>query len=255
MHYKKNTPLASHDYVRDCGILDCGMNVVPILEYGVLLLQAFVKRMLYVCACHSPSFVCGSLVLLSELLKEKPALWPFVMQSNDAEEFGDAPANRRGVERRDGEGEEGVSGAEEEKTEKTVGQSERYRIGHRNPQFSGAETTCLWELREVCITFLTVEREFRWIYAYLEIHTIIIEDVTRQTHAYIIMLLTFMCLGLTAVSSSTVVSSLPPISTTLLKEDCRSEKPPLTPNHQSPLSLLIPFSFLPSLPLPCREKL
>ena len=74
------------------------------------------------------------------------------MQGNDAEEFGDAPpANHHGVERRDGEGEEeeGVSGVEEEKTEKTVGQSERYRIGHRNPQFSGAETTCLWELKEV----------------------------------------------------------------------------------------------------------
>lgn len=48
-------------------VVYCGMNVVPIFEYGVLLLQAFVKRMLYVCTCHSPSFVCGSLVLLSEV--------------------------------------------------------------------------------------------------------------------------------------------------------------------------------------------
>ena len=47
----------------------------------------------------------------------------------------------------DVEGEEGVSG-------ETVGKmaaGDRYRISHRNPQFSGAETTCLWELKEVCM--------------------------------------------------------------------------------------------------------
>ena len=29
--------------------------------------KAFVKRMLHVCSCHSPSFTCGCLLLLSEV--------------------------------------------------------------------------------------------------------------------------------------------------------------------------------------------
>ena len=32
-----------------------------------VVVQAFVKRMLHVSTCHSPSFVCGCLVLLSEV--------------------------------------------------------------------------------------------------------------------------------------------------------------------------------------------
>ena len=75
-----------------------------------------------------------------------------MLQSNDTEEFGDVPTNQggvgEGVERGRGEEEEGVSEEEGEKV-KMVGQSDRYRIGHRNPQFSGAETTCLWELKQV----------------------------------------------------------------------------------------------------------
>ena len=41
--------------------------LVATLVIGALCLQAFVKRILYVCACHSPSFACGCLVLLSEV--------------------------------------------------------------------------------------------------------------------------------------------------------------------------------------------
>ena len=138
-----------------------------------------------------------------QLLKEKTALWPFVLQSNDREEFWDVPIDQgcEGVERGGGEERKG----EGEDRGKVVGGTDGYKINHRNPQFSGAEMTCLWELKEVC--------------------TFSMMSLLHNGHN---------------TSLHTVVSALPSISAVLLQEDCLGKQTPISITHsfQTHFSLL-----------------
>ena len=82
-----------------------------------------------------------------QLLKEKPTLWPYILQTNDGEEVEDAPTNQSEVE--EGDGEEEKTGSEIRGTREKAAVADGYRIGLRNPQFCRAESSCLWELKEV----------------------------------------------------------------------------------------------------------
>ena len=83
------------------------------------------------------------------------------MQGNDEEVFRDVPGDQGDNETVGGEGGEGGGegkmgqegdgkGGGEGKIVDSRG-TESYKIWHRNPQFSGAEDCCLWELKQVLI--------------------------------------------------------------------------------------------------------
>lgn len=98
----------------------------------------------------------------------KPLLWPYILQGNDEENYRDVPTGEDGWED-DGEESGGLRGEEGDEVEGEGVRGEEgdgrrgkkgrvceadcnsYKISHRNPQFSGAENTCLWELKEVCV--------------------------------------------------------------------------------------------------------
>ena len=95
-----------------------------------------------------------------------------MLQGNEEENYRDVPVNE--MEGDDGGGVEGVmrgeevvengvresveGGGEEEGGGRVVGveriaRDNGYNMSHRNPQFSGAESSCLWELKELCLHY------------------------------------------------------------------------------------------------------
>ncbi|KAI9271517.1 CBF/Mak21 family-domain-containing protein [Phascolomyces articulosus] len=99
--------------------------------------KAFVKRMIQIASHHQPPFICGLLYLLNQLLISKPALRTMLTTPEEDEEeehFVDAPS----------------SDEDEEDTEKKntpkKNQTTLYDGRKRDPRFSNAETSCLWEL-------------------------------------------------------------------------------------------------------------
>ena len=115
----------------------------------------------------------------------KPALWPFILQGSDEENYRDVPfkeamedkvvcevegrekgesvsgkkvlsdMSEEGVE----EVKDGMRGENEEEETKggngvvagarRVSNGDVYKMCHRNPQYCGAENSCLWELKEL----------------------------------------------------------------------------------------------------------
>ena len=99
-----------------------------------------------------------------QLLKEKAALWPYVLQGNDEENYRDVPVGHTEEEEEGGrrEGDEGDSEesggvrsdlGEEGGEQKGRGcrdlRDDSFKMWHRNPEYSGAENSCLWELSQV----------------------------------------------------------------------------------------------------------
>ncbi|KAK7906644.1 hypothetical protein WMY93_015256 [Mugilogobius chulae] len=129
--------------------------------------KAFVKRLLQVSAEQSPSFTCGALFLLSEVLKSKPALRSLLQDAQEAEEesFRDQPEEE--------EEEDGLKGEDEEERFVDADKpqppqenrpsaswvhhhnmeggksSQTYDPLHRNPLFCGADHCSLWELHQL----------------------------------------------------------------------------------------------------------
>ncbi|EDO31525.1 predicted protein, partial [Nematostella vectensis] len=98
--------------------------------------KAFVKRLLQVCCSQHPSLVCGSLFLVSELLKIKPGIKSLIEQSednDDEEHFVDIPD--------DDDDDESPSARQP-----CAPCPERYDMKHRNPLYCHAERSCLWEV-------------------------------------------------------------------------------------------------------------
>jgi ribosome biogenesis protein MAK21 len=99
---------------------------------------AFLKRLLQSLALyHLPPYICGALRLVGELLAANPALKGMLSDPEDAaadEHFADAPAS-------DDEREEAG-----DDVEARAPGSGRYDPRKREPQYAGAEKTCLWEL-------------------------------------------------------------------------------------------------------------
>jgi len=116
----------------------------------------FLNRLLQVTAEAKPNVTCGSLLLISETMKHFPALWAYVNEGadNGGEEFKDVEEESDAEEVN--EAEEGGSGddseGEEEEKQKRGGEKQKgtkskvYDMLKRDPQYSGMEETCFWEL-------------------------------------------------------------------------------------------------------------
>lgn len=86
-----------------------------------------------------------------QIMKQKPSLWSFILQSeiSDEEHFTDVDTARLpsldGTQSPNNKTEEGHVTTPKGHVTGGVG----YHVSHRNPLYSGAEHTCLWELSQV----------------------------------------------------------------------------------------------------------
>ncbi|XP_022800825.1 CCAAT/enhancer-binding protein zeta-like isoform X2 [Stylophora pistillata] len=125
--------------------------------------KAFVKRIIQVCSFQQPSFVCGALFMISELTKLKPGIKSLTQQpeeEDDEEHFVDVPSeddeDEISTEEPSSAGEEPqishVDAAKASRIETHVSgpqKSQTYKPSQRNPLYSGAENSCLWELNRL----------------------------------------------------------------------------------------------------------
>ncbi|KAG0337144.1 hypothetical protein BG004_007757 [Podila humilis] len=111
-------------------------------------IKAFVKRLVQSCAHHQPPFICGAFYLISRLMTNKTGLSTMISQSEDHEEeesFKDAPED----EEMDKESNDKKS--DKEKNDETKGETkdnkdQKYDGRKREPLYSNADKTCLWEM-------------------------------------------------------------------------------------------------------------
>ncbi|KAM6405393.1 CCAAT/enhancer-binding protein zeta [Pluvialis apricaria] len=134
--------------------------------------KAFVKRLLQVTCGQMPPFICGTLYLLSELLKVKPELRVQLQdhaESDDEECFKDQEEAEEAEEEfvdadKEVEGEERKSTTENSakttNSNSTASWVHHLNMGgrkngalydpmHRSPLYCGAESTSLWELKKL----------------------------------------------------------------------------------------------------------
>ncbi|OPJ72519.1 CCAAT/enhancer-binding protein zeta [Patagioenas fasciata monilis] len=133
--------------------------------------KAFVKRLLQVTCGHMPPFICGTLYLLSELLKVKPELRVQLqdhVESDDEECFKDQEEAEEDEEKfvdadKEVENEERSTMENCAKTNdsnSTASWVHHLNMGgrksgtsydpmHRSPLYCGAESTSLWELKKL----------------------------------------------------------------------------------------------------------
>ncbi|KAG0050805.1 hypothetical protein BGZ89_003744 [Linnemannia elongata] len=108
------------------------------------LIKAFVKRLVQSCAHHQPPFICGAFYLISKLMTSKTGLSDMVSQpeDNDEEEnFKDAPEDDEDEEKE----EKKVEEEKKEDAKKPEGVL-KYDGRKREPLYSNADKTCLWEM-------------------------------------------------------------------------------------------------------------
>jgi len=106
-------------------------------DIHVKRVQAFVKRLLQIITLHEPPFACGVLYLIHELQNTFPSIKtmltdPEASQEDEEERYVDVPE----------EGQEAVQTSE--KT--TKGDENAYNPRKRDPEYSNADRSCLWEL-------------------------------------------------------------------------------------------------------------
>ncbi|KZF26313.1 CBF-domain-containing protein [Xylona heveae TC161] len=110
-------------------------------DTSVKRVKAFVKRLLQVVSLHQPPFICGVIYLVRELQSVFPSLKALLDQPEengdaDEERFFDAP---------DESGDENVE-SNSATTGYAVDRSQFYDGRKRDPEYSNADKTCLWEL-------------------------------------------------------------------------------------------------------------
>jgi len=116
--------------------------------------KSFIKRLLQMSIHENPSFACGILFLLSEILKINPGAKSLMTQpeGDDEEEHfvdikdeGDSQEESQETVEKDG-----VDNIDKEKKSWTfIDQNKKtikYQINHRNPLYTGAEQTCAWDV-------------------------------------------------------------------------------------------------------------
>eukprot|EP00075_Anas_platyrhynchos_P020432 XP_027309685.1 CCAAT/enhancer-binding protein zeta [Anas platyrhynchos] len=133
--------------------------------------KAFVKRLLQVACGQTPPFICGTLYLLSELLKVKPGLKVQLqdhMESDEEECFKDQEEDEENEEKfvdadKEVEKEEGSTVENSGKPDNASSAASwvhhvnmrgrkngvSYDPLHRSPLYCGAESTSLWELKKL----------------------------------------------------------------------------------------------------------
>ncbi|KAL8371011.1 hypothetical protein RB595_001048 [Gaeumannomyces hyphopodioides] len=105
-------------------------------DVDVRRVKAFVKRMLQVVNLHQPSFICGILYLVAELERAFPDLKTLLTDPEDNED----------------DGEEVYKDADAMDQDKSAAKADAIKIAmaydprKRNPEFSNAHRSCLWEL-------------------------------------------------------------------------------------------------------------
>ena len=109
-------------------------------DLNVKRVKAFAKRLLQVVAMHQPSFSCGTLYLLRELEGVFANLEAFVDQ---AEEETDDDEEFRDVQDQLSNGTTADNGQPPHKTDKLTA---RYHGRKRDPKYSNAERSSLWEV-------------------------------------------------------------------------------------------------------------
>ncbi|XP_065660946.1 CCAAT/enhancer-binding protein zeta isoform X2 [Hydra vulgaris] len=127
--------------------------------------KAFVKRLLQVCTKEESSLTCGILFLLSEVIKENPAIKSMISQPEEEDEeehFRDAEDNDKNVVTDDSGDDVNKSLNSQENENSFVNKpkdvssswtfinqekrSKTYNLMQRNPLFANAEMCCAWEL-------------------------------------------------------------------------------------------------------------
>lgn len=107
-------------------------------------IKAFVKRLVQSCAHHQPPFICGAFYLVSKLMTSKTGLSDIVSQpeDNDEEEnFKDAPEDDEDEDKEEKKDEE-----EKKEDGKKPEGALKYDGRKREPLYSNADKTCLWEM-------------------------------------------------------------------------------------------------------------
>lgn len=111
------------------------------LRYDVNIkrVKAFAKRLLQIITLHQPPFICGVLFLLSELVETFPSLKSLFNDpeddgERDTEVFRDVPEDAADDQIQDGP------------MLSSKLPSESYDGRKRDPEFSNADKSCLWEL-------------------------------------------------------------------------------------------------------------
>lgn len=114
-------------------------------DLNIRRVKAFSKRLLQITAMHQASFACGSLYLLRELESVFKSLPAFVdepeIDDSDEEIFQDVQETNddaKGFRIRARQGSDSL--------ENTNGRSYDYDGRKRDPEYSNAEKSCLWEL-------------------------------------------------------------------------------------------------------------
>ncbi|KAI8065907.1 CBF/Mak21 family-domain-containing protein [Gongronella butleri] len=95
--------------------------------------KAFIKRTVQIAGLHQPSFICGLFYILSQIMHQQPGLRTMLTtpEENDDEQFVDAPDDED---------------QDESKPAAALPTMTLYDGRKRDPRFSHAEHSCLWEL-------------------------------------------------------------------------------------------------------------
>lgn len=120
--------------------------------------KAFSKRLLQVVGMNQPSFACGALYLLREIEEIFSGLKGFIdepdaAESDEEENFRDVPENASGTNQ------DQVTNCNHKENEKVIlniKSSCAYNGRKRDPEYSNAERSCLWELvrQNICYIFV-----------------------------------------------------------------------------------------------------
>ncbi|KHJ31664.1 putative arm repeat-containing protein [Erysiphe necator] len=105
-------------------------------DFDVTRVKAFTKRMVQVITLHQPPFICGILYLLRELEEKFPGIQNLTRQpeqlESDEEVYFDIPENS--------------DSDKEQKLMQTTNLVAKYDGKKRDPRYSNASNSCLWEL-------------------------------------------------------------------------------------------------------------
>ncbi|KAF9198465.1 hypothetical protein BGZ49_000714, partial [Haplosporangium sp. Z 27] len=104
-------------------------------------IKSFVKRLVQSCGHHQPPFICGAFYLISKLMSAKTGLTNMITQpeDNDEENFKDVPEEETGDSKKDEQDEEA-------KKVNSTPTDNTYDGRKREPLYSNADKTCLWEM-------------------------------------------------------------------------------------------------------------
>ncbi|KAF9547989.1 hypothetical protein EC957_007502 [Mortierella hygrophila] len=111
-------------------------------------IKAFVKRLVQACAHHQPPFICGAFYLVSKLMTSKTGLSDMVSQPEDNEEeesFKDAPEDDENEDKEEKKDEKEEKEEKKEDAKKPEG-ALKYDGRKREPLYSNADKTSLWEM-------------------------------------------------------------------------------------------------------------